>query len=186
MQKDHFLELENILATFIVAETGFSAALQTSCQIQKFHFLSPSATLCARRGLQTMPIQSRRYIALDCYFKPRSKVFLCGNLPGPMDQTKISSDDKVKEFSHFRSPSPHFMLGFQYVRVETTNHNEMPLSVWLSRQLRYKSDEIHRLCRQIRAYQMNLQRANQKVASLVKQLGEALKSVSEIDLIPFP
>jgi hypothetical protein len=32
---------------------------------------------------------------------------------------------------------------------------------------------------------MTLQRANQKVASLVEQLGEALQSASEINLIPF-
>jgi hypothetical protein len=48
------------------------------------------SSLTMIRGLQTMPIQSRTYIALDYYFKPSSKVFLCGNFSGPMDETLIS------------------------------------------------------------------------------------------------
>jgi hypothetical protein len=48
------------------------------------------------------------------------------------------------------------VIGFQYVSFGTANNNEMSLSAWLARQLRQKSDEIHRLRQQIRAYQMNM------------------------------
>jgi hypothetical protein len=146
----------------------------------------PSQVPASSRGLQTIPIQLRGDIALDCYFKPKTKVFLCGDFSGPMDNTEISSYDGVREFSYFQSRSSLFAIRFQYVSLDTTNNNKMSSSVWLARQLQHKSDEIHRLRQQTRAHQMNLQQANQKVASLVEQLGEALQSVSETDPTPSP
>jgi hypothetical protein len=107
-----------------------------------------------------MLIQLRMYIALDYSFKSESTVFLGGDFSSPMDKTEIFSYDGVREFSHFRSRSSHFVIEFQYVRIDTGNNNEMSSSAWLASQLRYKSDEIHWFRQQIRAHQMNLQRAN--------------------------
>jgi hypothetical protein len=92
----------------------------------------------------------------------------------------------VRKFSHIRSRSSLFVIEFQYVRCDTANDGEMSSSAWLARQLRHKSDEIHRLRQQIRVHQMNLHLPNQKDASLVEQLGQALPRASEIDPIPSP
>jgi hypothetical protein len=97
-----------------------------------------------------------------------------------MDKTETSSDDGVREFSHFRSRSSHFVIEFQFINFDTTNNNELSSFNWLARQLWLKSDKIHRFRQQIRAHQMILQRAIQKVASLV----EAVQSASEINLTP--
>jgi 1,4-dihydroxy-2-naphthoyl-CoA synthase len=103
-----------------------------------------------------------------------------------MDKTKTSSYDRLRGFSRFRSRSSLFVIAFQYFSFNTANSNQISSSAWLARQLRHKSEEIHWLRRQIRAHQMNLQRANQRVALLVEQLGETLQTASEIDPTPSP
>jgi hypothetical protein len=59
-----------------------------------------------------------------------------------MNKMEISSYDGVRKFSHFRSRSSFFVIGFQYVSLHAANKNEMSSSAWLARQLRHKSTKF--------------------------------------------
>jgi septal ring factor EnvC (AmiA/AmiB activator) len=57
----------------------------------------------------------------------------------------------------------------------------MLTSAWTARQLKARSVQIQYLKAQVKAYQMNLYRAQKKIKSLSSQLAEALQAEGEIN-----
>jgi predicted nucleic acid-binding Zn-ribbon protein len=57
----------------------------------------------------------------------------------------------------------------------------MSTSAWTARQLQARSVEIQHVKAQIKAHQMNLHRAQEKIQSLSNQLAEALQAEEDMN-----